>query len=360
MSADPRVQKYAELLVDTCLDVQAGWQVLVSGGYLARPLLEAVSVALGRRGAYPLQRVSLSGQGMNIPWLLEAPEEVVAKSPPLEANEWETADALIAIVAPENTRELSQVPQERLTLIQTARRPNMERIFTEELKWVGCQYPTHALAQEAGMSLEEFTEFLYGACLRDWDAEHERIGRYAALFDGADEVHVVAEGTDLRLSMAGRQVKVDAGGANMPGGEFFGSPVEDSAEGTITFSEFPAVYLGNEVKGIRLQFQGGRVVDASAESNEEFLISMLDMDDGARRLGELGIGCNPGITRHLKNTAFDEKIDGTVHLALGNGLPQLGGTNVSRFHWDIVKDLRNGGKIELDGRIVQENGSWSL
>jgi aminopeptidase len=146
----------------------------------------------------------------------------------------------------------------------------------------------------------------------------------------------------------------------MPGGEFFGSPVEDSAEGTITFSEFPAVYLGNEVTGIRLRFQGGRVADASAESNEEFLISMLDLDDGARRLGELGIGCNPGITRHLKNTAFDEKIDGTVHLALGNGLPQLGGTNVSQFHWDIVKDLRKGGRIELDGKIVQENGVWNL
>jgi aminopeptidase len=359
VTGDPRVHDYAELLVGKCLDVQPGWQVLVNGGYLARPLLEAVSAALGKRGAYPLQRLSLSGQSLNIPWLLTAPEDVLAKAPPIENYDWETADALISIVAPENTRELSEVPAERLALIQAARRPSMERIFTEDMKWVGCQFPTHALAQEAGMSLEEFAEFLYGACLRDWDAEHERISSYADLFDEAEEVHLVSAGTDLRLSMAGRKMAVDAGGSNMPGGEFYGSPVEDSAEGTIAFTEFPAVYLGNELKGITFRFEGGRVVDASAESNEDFLFSMLDMDEGSRRLGELGIGCNPGITRYLKNTAFDEKIDGTVHLALGNGLPQLGGTNVSRFHWDIVKDLRNGGKIELDGRIVQENGVWS-
>jgi aminopeptidase len=210
------------------------------------------------------------------------------------------------------------------------------------------------------MSLEEFTDFLYDACLRDWDAEHERISRYAELFERAADVRVVGDGTDLRLSIAGRKIAVDAGGANMPGGEFFCSPVEDSAEGTIAFSEFPAVYLGHEVKGITLRFEAGRVVDASAESNEDFLFSMLDLDDGSRRLGELGIGCNPGITQYLKNTAFDEKIDCTVHLALGNGLPELGGTNVSQIHWDIVKDIRHAGKIELDGQIVQENGSWSL
>jgi aminopeptidase len=146
----------------------------------------------------------------------------------------------------------------------------------------------------------------------------------------------------------------------MPGGEFFFSPIEDSAEGTIAFTEFPAVYAGREVTGIRLRFEGGRVVDASANDEEEFLIETLDRDEGARRLGELGIGCNPGITRHMKNTLFDEKIDGTVHLALGNGLPEIGGTNHSQIHWDIVKDLRNGGRILLDGELVQENGVWRI
>ena len=151
---------------------------------------------------------------------------------------------------------------------------------------------------------------------------------------------------------------MDAGGANIPGGEVFYSPVEDSAEGVIEFSEFPAVYAGREMSGIRLRFEGGRVVDASASSNEEFLLETLETDDGARRLGELGIGCNPGITRYMKNTLFDEKINGTVHVALGRGFPELGGGNVSAIHWDIVKDVRQDGKIELDAEVVQENGEW--
>jgi len=211
------------------------------------------------------------------------------------------------------------------------------------------------------MSLGAFADFLYGACLLDWDAERERMRRFAERFDKAEEVHIVSEGTDLRLSIAGREMFIDAGSANMPGGEFFTSPIEDSAEGEIVFGEFPAVYTGREVQGIRLRFDDGVVVDASAELNEEFLQELLDRDGGARRLGELGIGCNPGITRHMKNTLFDEKIDGTVHLALGNGLPEVGGTNQSQVHWDIVKDMRReGSRIELDGEPVQEAGRWLL
>jgi aminopeptidase len=231
-------------------------------------------------------------------------------------------------------------------------------MFTHELKWVGCQYPTPSLAQEAGLSLQEFEDFLYGACLLDWDAERERMSRYAQHFDDAEEVRLVGAGTDIRIGVAGRPALVDAGGANMPGGEFFLSPVEDSAEGEIVFGEFPAVYNGREVAGIALRFEAGRVVEASATANEEFLLEMLDLDEGARGLGELGIGCNPGITRYMNNTLFDEKMDGTAHLALGNGLPEVGGTNVSQLHWDIVKDLRQGGRIELDGQVVQEDGRW--
>ena len=361
MSGDPRVEQYAALLVETCVDVQPGWQVLVNGGILARPLLEAVSRAIGRRGAYALQRPNLAGSGINMPWASEAPDELLDTPPEIEAYVWKHADALVAIEAPENTRELTALPAERLARIQAGLRPHIERVLTMDLKWVGCQYPTPALAQEAGMSLAEFTDFLYGACLLDWGAERERMRRYAERFDAAEEVRLVAGGTDLRLSIADRPMEVDAGGANMPGGEFFTSPVEDSAEGEIAFSEFPAVYAGREVSGIRLRFEGGVVVDASAETNEEFLLERLDLDEGARRLGELGIGCNPGITRHMKNTLFDEKMDGTIHLALGNGLPEVGGTNKSQLHWDIVKEMRReGARIELDGETVQEGGSWKL
>jgi aminopeptidase len=146
----------------------------------------------------------------------------------------------------------------------------------------------------------------------------------------------------------------------MPGGEIFYSPLEDSASGVVEFSEFPACYSGRTVDGVRLSFEGGRVVDASARSDEDFLVSTLDTDEGARVLGEFGIGCNPGITRHLKNTLFDEKMEGTVHFALGSGFAFLGGTNLSAVHWDMVKDLRNGGRIEIDGETVQEGGAWLL
>ena len=358
---DTRVEQYAKLLVGTCVDVQPGWQVLVNGSVLARPLLEAVSREIGRRGAYALQRVNLSGSRLDVPWATEVPEELLDEPADIDAYAWRQADALVAIEAPENTRELTALPGERLSRLQAGWRPYLERVLTMDIKWVGCQYPTPALAQEAGMSLEQFADFLYGACLLDWDAEGERMQRYAERFDAAEEVHIVAEGTDLRLSIAGRSALVDAGGANMPGGEFFLSPVEDSAEGEISFSEYPAVYLGREASGVRLRFESGVVVDASASANEEFLIEQLDRDEGARRLGELGIGCNPGITRHMKNTLFDEKIDGTVHLALGNGLPDVGGTNESQVHWDIVKEMRREGtRIELDGESVQEAGIWQL
>jgi aminopeptidase len=357
---DPRNEQYARILVETCLDVQPGWQVVVTSGPLARPLIEEVSRALARRGAHVILRLTLDGETLNLPWVEAASDDLLSEPAALRVHELETADALIGIVAPENTRQMSSLSAERLGLVLAAYRQALERVFSGDLPWVGCQYPTPALAQDAGMSVREFENFLYGACLLDWDAEGERLGKYAARFDAAEEVRLVGAETDLRLSLAGRKAIIGTGGRNVPGGEFYYSPVEDSAQGTIAFTEFTAAYAGREVNGIRLRFDGGRVVDASADSNEDFLLETLDSDDGARRVGELGIGCNPGITRYTKNTLFDEKMDGTFHVALGNGFPEIGGTNVSQIHWDIIKDLRNGGRIELDGEVVQENGSWRI
>lgn len=363
--ADPRDREYAELLVGQCVGVQPGWQVIVAGGVLGRPLIEEVVAAVARRDAYALVRLSFDGLGLGLGggpvWLRNAATEVVAVPASLEAEELERCDAIVAVVAPENALELADVSPERLQAFQAAYRPYSEKLLRHELPWVGCQYPTPSLAQDAGMSLRAFAEFLYGACLLDWDAERERMSRYAERFDRASEVRIVGVDTDIRLSLEGRTTLVDAAGANMPGGEFFGCPVEDSAEGVITFSEFPAVYLGREVRNARLVLEGGVVVDATAGTNEDFLVATLDTDEGSRRLGELGIGCNPGITRFMHNTLFDEKIDGTVHLALGNGFPDLGGTNVSAVHWDLVKDLRDpGSRIELDGAVVQRDGVWSV
>jgi aminopeptidase len=208
------------------------------------------------------------------------------------------------------------------------------------------------------MPLAAFEDFLYDSVLLDWGAEHARLSKHAALFDAAEEVRIVGDGTDLRLSLAGRRMEVDAGMGNMPGGEFFGCPVEDSAEGSITFGEFPQLRDGRQLRNVRLTFTGGKVVDASADTEEQFLLETLDTDPGARRIGELGIGCNRGITRYMGNVYFDEKIDGSIHLALGFGFADLGGTNESAIHWDLVKDLRSGGRIELDGRSVQQDGVW--
>jgi len=358
--AASRDRAYADLLVDECLGVQPGWQVIVAGSPLGRPLLEELTGGLARRGAYALLRLCFSGPValQDLGWALEAPLDLLSQPAPLEVAALRTCDALVVVDAPENTRAVAALASERMQALLAAYRPALERVMSHELPWVGCQYPTPALAQDAGMSTAAFADFLYGACLRDWGAERERMRRHADRFEGAEEVRIVGAATDLRLGLAGRSMKVDAAGSNMPGGEFFGCPVEGTASGVITFSEFPATYAGRDFAGVRLRFEDGVVVDASAETNEEFLLETLDRDEGARRVGELGIGCNPGITRYMRNTLFDEKMDGTVHIALGNSYHDLGGTNVSSIHWDIVKDLRQGGRIELDGVTVQQDGAW--
>jgi aminopeptidase len=357
---DPRVEQYARLLVERCLDAQAGWQVLLKTSPLARPLVEEVVRALGRRGAYPLVRLSWAEENWPFAytWAEEAAADVVARQPSLEATLGREIDAWMNIGAPENVYEGSTLDPEVRGALSEANRPLLERRLRLEIPWVACRYPTPALAQSAGMTLEQFEDFVFGACLVDWDEEGRKMQRIADRFDEAEEVRIVGHETDLRFSLAGRHGEVDDGHYNMPGGEVFYSPVEDSTEGVVTFSEYPAVDPPDEVSGIHFRYEGGRIVDASAESNEEALIAKLDRDDGARRLGEFGIGCNPGIQRHVKETLFDEKIYGTIHLAIGAGIPSIGGTNVSSVHWDMVKELRNGGRIECDGEVVQQDGQW--
>ena len=357
-SPDGRVEQYAELLLDRCLGVQAGWQVLVRAQPLARPLVEEVQRQLARRGAYGLLRLNYEPTGLSAAWVNDAPEELLRNLSEIERYELDNIDCFVAILAPENTHDLTAMPQQRVALRQQAMLPLLEPFRRDEKKWVGCYYPTNAVAQDAGMTLVELEDFLYGAVLIDWDALEQEMRRIAERFEAAEEVRVVAEGTDVRMSLVGRPPRVSGADANMPSGEVFFSPVEDSAEGEISFSEYPAVYLGRHVYSVRLRFSGGRVVDASSVTEEEFLLGVLDTDEGSRVLGELGIGCNPGIQRHMRNTLFDEKMEGTVHLAIGSGFPFIGGKNVSTVHWDMVKDLRRGGRIELDGEVVQQDGRW--
>jgi aminopeptidase len=355
---DSRIDAYARLLVERCVGVQPGWEVLLRSTTLARPLVEAVIEEIARRGAQPLLQMTFETIGG--PFAREAPVDVLREAAPLQQRIWAECDALITISAPESTREGANLSDERRRALEERSAALRRRTMAMDVPWVICEYPAPATAQDAGMSLAEFEEFVYGAVLLDWDAEGAKMQRIAEVFDAATVVRVVGEGTDLTLSLAGRRAAIDDGRVNMPGGEVFYSPLEDSAEGEITFSEFPAVRFGNEVTGARLVFERGRVVAATAQGGEAFLLATLDTDEGARRLGELGIGCNPGIRRFTKNVGFDEKIAGTIHLAVGNSYSFTGGTNISAVHWDIVKDLRSGGRLYANGRLVQENGEWRI
>jgi aminopeptidase len=355
---DPRIDEYARLLVERSVAVQPGWEVMIRATPLARPLVEAVTEQVARRGAYPLWQ--LAWEPTSGPFAREAPLDVLRTPSPITRFLWERCDAFIMISAPENTREGSDLSEERREALLERSSSFRERQMSMKVPWVVCEYPVQSTAQEAGMTIGEYTEFIFGAVLLDWDAEHAKMQRIASVFDAAEEIRIVGYETDLTLSLAGRSGAIDDGHINMPGGEVFYSPVEDSVEGKVTFSEFPAVYYGHEVGGAQLVFERGRIVEARARSGEAFLLRTLDTDEGARRLGELGIGCNPGIQRFTKNVGFDEKMDGTVHLAVGNSYSSTGGKNVSRIHWDIVKDLRSGGKLYADGRLVQEDGHWKL
>jgi aminopeptidase len=360
--ADPRDRELAELMVSRCLDVQPGWQVTVRTTPLARPLVTEIARAIARRGAYYLPRINWGPDRFrtDLDWALEAPLELLGELPPIERYVVEQEDARLTIRAPEDVHAGAELDPERRRLIQQSMAPASKRARSLDVRWAVVEYPTAAAAEQAGMTLDEYSDFVYDACLLDWDAEEERMLEIKERFDLGRSVHIQGKGTDLTIGIEGREGVVSAGFRNMPDGEVFFSPVEDSAEGVITYAEFPAVYLGHDVVGARLVFRGGEVVEASAEEGDEFLNQVLATDAGSRRLGELGLGCNPRITRFTRNVLFDEKIDGTIHLAVGASYTYAGGKNESAVHRDMGKDLRPGGQLSVDGEVVQRDGSWLI
>jgi aminopeptidase len=242
----------------------------------------------------------------------------------------------------------------------------MRRHSAGELRWVGTLFPTNAAAQDAEMGLGEFEDFVYGACLPDLEDPIGYWKRFSAWqqriiewLRGKKRVHVVGPDTDLRLSIDGRPFINCDGKANMPDGEVFTSPVEGSVEGHVRYT-YPAVYRGREVANVRLRLEKGRVVEASADKGEEFLLETLGVDEGARVPGEFAIGTNRGVTRFMRQTLFDEKIAGTFHMALGASIPVSGGTNISAVHWDMVCDLRQGGEIRVDGELLHKHGKFVI
>jgi aminopeptidase len=242
----------------------------------------------------------------------------------------------------------------------------MSRTESNSLRWTICQFPTEAAAQDANMSLRSYEDFVYNACLLQgddpvaaWREVSERQQRLVDWLAGKEEIHLIGPNIDLTVNVRGRTWLNDDGHLNFPGGEIFTGPNEDSAEGSVTFS-FPAFFAGREVSGVHLEYRSGRVVEASATADERYLLEMLDLDDGARRMGEFAFGTNAGVERFSKNTLFDEKIGGTLHMALGRSIPMTGGQNESALHWDMVFDLRDGTEVLVDGELFSRNGVFQV
>jgi aminopeptidase len=363
---DPRADNLAKILVGYSTKVQEGDMVVIDGESAAEPLLLAIYEETLKAGGHPMLNVGIDGQSASY-FKLAGDAQLDWVSP---ISEWmvDNADVRISVGASTNTRELSAVPPERQTRRQAATGELMNRAMRRSAegsyRWCYTLYPTGAYASEAEMSLADYADFYFGACLADdpeplsaWKRASEECARLARWIEGHEEVRVTAPGTDIRLGIAGRTFIPCDGEHNMPDGEFFTGPVEDSVEGEVSF-HLPSVIGGREVSGVRLKFEAGKVVDAGAERGEEFLIKLLDTDDGARRLGELGIGTNYAIDRGTREVLLDEKIGGTVHMAVGASYPESGGTNESAVHTDLVCDLRLGGKLEVDGQVMQEDGKF--
>lgn len=377
---DPRIDKLARVLVHYSTNVQPEQIVRISGDPVGTPLLEALYEQVVRAGAHPVFRCAPGS--LHDLLFAHANDRQLQHVSPLALHEIETIDVSISLWAETNTKSLSRVDPKRQSMASAARRPIMD-IFMKRaaaaeapdehpgvkpLKWVGTQYPTEASAQDAEMSLRQYADFVFGAGYLDRDdpvAEWQQIKRrqqhVVDHLNGSRHLHFQAAGTDLHVDVSGMRWINCCGEANFPDGEVFTGPnlqaSDGGVNGVVRYS-FPAVHHGREVHDIELTFEAGRVVKARASKNEDFLLAMLDQDEGARRLGEIAIGTNYNISEYTKNTLFDEKIGGTFHAAVGEGYPETGNHNKSGLHWDMVCDLRQGGTITVDGQVISRDGKF--
>jgi aminopeptidase len=354
--------RFADLLAGYCLEVEPGQEVIVRSTTLAEPLLLECQRAILERDAWPLLRVELPGA--TAAFHRHALDRHVDGFPEVSWAEARKAQASIAIQAPENTRALAGIDPARLARAARARKPLRDQALKR--RWCGTLWPTHAGAQQAGMSLAAFEAFVERALFLDQPDPVRAWGELRAFQDtliehlrGARELRIEADGTDVTLNVKGRTWVNSDGKRNMPSGEVFTGPHEASANGRIRFG-VPSSPAGIDVAGVDLEFRDGLVVAAAAERGDDYLQRALATDDGARRLGEIGIGTNFGIDRAIGATLFDEKIGGTVHLALGRSYPETGAKNESALHWDLICDLRPGGRLSADGETIMQDGRFAL
>lgn len=350
---DSRIVEHAKTLVNYCTGVQRGDHVLIDlRGIEGFELATEIFKEVARLGGHPLI-TALPLEGARALVDIMPIEELPICTPQHFLEALKASNVHIIISSPANTRTLENVDSARMRMFQKAMAP----LSKEQLKkrWNVTVHPTNGLAQEAGMSLTEYEDFAYSAMNREWHVEIERMKKLKSLMDKTAQVRLLGEDTDLSFSIRGRTSLIDDAKVNLPGGEVFTAPVDDSATGTIYF-DVPAIYA-KEVTEVRLTFEKGVIVKYSATKNESYLKEMIETDDGSNRLGEFGIGTNRGINRFTKSILFDEKMAGTIHLAIGNAYAECGGVNKSAVHWDMIKTMKPG-KIVMDGEPVQVDGKF--
>ena len=366
--ADAKLNKYAELLVNYSLEVKKGDQVLIQGEDVSKDLIKEVYKEVLKNGGHPI--VINKFEEQEELFYKYASEEQLDYSAPFSKYLMENVDASLRILGHNNTKNLAGVDPEKIKKRSIAQKEISEIVMNRaaegDLNWNICQFPTQADAQEAGMSLADYREFVYQAChlnkkdpVAYWTEFGQELERIAEILNQKNELHFISKDTDLRCKVGGRNWIADKGKENYPGGEVFTGPIEDSVEGKIRFS-FPGIYSGKEIEDIRLEFKNGKVINASAAKGEELLHSLLDTDEGSRYVGEIAVGCNEGITEFTRNMLFDEKIGGTIHLALGRSYPETGGENISTIHWDMLCDMKDGGEIYADGELIYSDGKFII
>lgn len=349
---DLRINKAAEILVNYSTKIQKNDYVQIQTELEGKDLaLECYKLCL-KNGAYPTIKINLPSQ--NYIYYKNASMEQLKRFPKISYYETKNTDAFIFIRGSSNTKELTNIDSKKIAIrMKTTEKINQHRV--DKTKWVVFNYPTNALAQDSEMSLPEFEDFVYNCVIQDWELMGKKNEKIKNMLDKGKNVHIIGKDTDLKFSIKGRKAINCSGEFNMPDGEVFIAPVENTVEGYIRY-DFPAIYNGKEVDDVRLKFKNGRVIKAEAKKNEDFLKAMINTDKGSHYLGEFGIGTNYKIDKFTKHILFDEKIGGTIHLALGMAYKQGGGRNKSAVHWDMIKDLRENGKVLIDGKVLEENG----
>lgn len=364
MMIDERIKRYARILIEHSLGIKKDDLFLISGSPLSAPLIIEVYEEALKKGAHPHVRLGL--ESLSEIYYSQANHDQLQFLSPLDEFEIQNIDARLSIISPENTRYMSHVEPDKQAIRSRSQQSLhdlfLKRAASGELRWCVTMFPTNAAAQDAEMSLRDYEDFVFQAAqvqepdpILFWKNMEGTQKRIKDILEGKKTIQILGDDTDISFGVKDRKWISCFGKENFPDGEIFTGPLEDSAEGFIHFS-FPLVYGGRRVDDVKLWFKEGVVVKATAANGLDFLESMIQMDDGSKRLGELAFGTNYGINIYTKNILFDEKIGGTMHIALGSGYPETGSRNTSGLHWDMVIDLRKNGTVLADGEIIFKNG----